>query len=531
MTGKQTNGEHAVVYARYSSRSQQETSIEGQLAAAKKYAEAKGYTIIREYCDRAKTGTNDNREAFQQMLSDCAKKQFSVIIVWKVDRFGRNREEITFNKYRAKKNGVRVEYVAENVVEGPEGVILESVLEGMAEYYSLQLSQNVQRGLLEAAKKHHVPGGGAISFGYRAAPDKTYEIEPKEAPIVKQIFDLYANGKTESEIIQYMNEQGYRTKRGGKFTRTSLTKMLKNERYIGTYIYKDIMREENVIPPIVDKDVFRKVQEMLKINRRMPSHKWSYADYMLTGKLFCGKCGSQMAGVSGTSRAGDKHNYYSCMKRWKEKACDKKNVRQDVIEPLVLDAVYSLLDDKELIQFIADKTWELYQQQDTEQAEVKALETELQDVEKGIGNLVKSIEAGIFNDIIQSRINELEAQRTALKKALAERELMQRFKLTKELILFSLEKFRDMDRTSRDNQKRLIEIFVNSIFLYDDKVTITFNYSGDKNTITLTDIEKASSSDTFSVFERACSSVEEQAALEPLRIYWFLNVFAIDIAL
>lgn len=510
MTGRKTEGEHAVVYARFSSSRQQETSIEGQLSAAKKYAEAKGYTIIREYCDRAKTGTNDNREAFQQMLSDCAKKQFTVIIVWKVDRFGRNREEITFNKYRAKKNGVRVEYVAENVVEGPEGVILESVLEGMAEYYSLQLSQNVRRGLLEAAKKHHITGGNAISYGYRAAPDKTYEIEPKEAPVVKQIFDLYANGKTESEIIKWLNEQGYRTKRGARFSRTSLTKMLKNERYIGTYIYKDIIREENVIPPIIEKDVFRKVQEMLKVNRRMPSHKWSYADYILTGKLFCGKCGSQMAGVSGTSKTGDKHSYYSCMKRWKEKACDKKNVRQDLIEPLVLKEVYALLDDKELVQFIADKTWELYLKHDNEQAEIKALQSELQDVEKGIGNLVKSIEAGIFNDIIQNRINDLEGQRTALKKALAERELMKKFKLTKEFILFSLEKFRDMDRTDRDNQKRLIEVFVNSIFLYDDKLTITFNYSSDKNTVTLTDIEKASTDGTLDVFECACSSVPER---------------------
>ena len=529
MTGKTNNTELAVVYARYSSRNQQETSIEGQIAAARQYADSKGYTIIREYCDRAKTGTNDNREAFQQMLTDCAKKQFSVIIVWKVDRFGRNREEITFNKYRAKKNGVRVEYVAENVVEGPEGVILESVLEGMAEYYSLQLSQNVQRGLLEAAKKHHVPGGNCISYGYRAAPDKTYEIDPAEAPVVKQIFDMYANGKTEFEIIRYLNDQGIRTKRGAEFKKNSLIKMLKNERYIGTYIFKDLIREENVIPPIVSKDVFRKVQEMLKVNKRMPSSKWSYTDYILTGKLFCGKCGSQMAGVSGISRSGDKHNYYSCMKRWKEKKCDKKNVRQDFIEPLVLKTIYELLDDKDIIQFIADKTWELYLKQDNEQTEIKAMQSELQDVETGIGNLVKSIEAGIFNDIIQNRINDLQDQRTALKKALAERELMKKFKLRKEIILFSLEKFRDMDRTDRNSQRRLIEIFVNSIFLYDDKLTIAFNYSGDKNAITLTNLKEAGNSDTFEVFERSCSTVEEKAAFEPLRIYWFLNVFAIDV--
>ena len=149
----QTAPERAVVYARYSSHRQGEQSIEGQLAAAKAYADARGYTIVHEYIDRAMTGRNDNRDEFQQMLSDCGKKQFTVIIVWKVDRFGRNREEITFNKYRAKKHGVRVEYVAENMGEGPESVILESVLEGMAEYYSLQLSQNVKRGYRENAKK------------------------------------------------------------------------------------------------------------------------------------------------------------------------------------------------------------------------------------------------------------------------------------------------------------------------------------------------------------------------------------------
>ena len=434
---------------------------------------------------------------------------------------------LAFNKYRCKKNGVRVEYVAENVPEGPEGVILESVLEGMAEYYSLQLSQNVRRGRLEAAKKHHVLGGANLSYGYRMAPDKTYEINPEEAPVVKQIFDMYANGKTEFEIIRYLNDAGIRTRKGSVFKKNSLIKMLKNERYIGTYTYKDVIRDEDVIPVIVDKDTFQKVQEMLKVNRRMPSHSWSYSDYALTGKMFCGMCGSLMAGVSGTSRSGDKHSYYCCMKRWKEKACDKKNIRQDMIEPMVMETVYGILDDPELIQFIADKTWELYQKQDTEQAEVKVLESDLAAVEKGISNLVRSIEAGLFSEAIQRRMNELEEQKTALKKALAERELMRKFKLTKEFILFSLEKFRDMDRTDRECQKKLIETFVNSIFLYDDKVTITFNYSSDRNTVTLTDIKKACASEQC---VRTCMPRQgREGSVRTILLYWFLNVFAVDV--
>ena len=500
MTGK---NEMAVVYARYSSTSQQEQSIEGQLAAARQYAESKGYTIIREYCDRAKTGTNDNREAFQRMLSDCAKKQFSVIIVWKVDRFGRNREEITFNKHRAKKNGVRVEYVAESLGDGPESIILESVLEGMAEYYSLQLSQNVKRGQLEGAKKHHAIGAHP-PFGYRTAPDKTYEIDPKTAPIARMIFEKYAEGSTEADISRWLNDKGYRTVRGNMYSRTSLTKMLKNERYIGTYIYKDIIREENAIPAIIDRDLFERVQGMLDKNRRMPSNRWSYSDYILTDNLYCGNCGSPMAGVSGTSKSKKKHCYYACMNKFKHKGCSKKSIRQDLIEPLVLDQINLLLHDQELFDFIVSKTWEYYQRQDQTQAEIHSLETQLADVEKGLSNLVRTIEAGIFNDIVQNRMAELEAQRSAIKKSIAEIRISEGIKLTEDRIRFFLQRFRDADTTDRKCQRRLIETFVNSIHLYDDKMTIAFNFSGQNNTVTVEDIKKATASE---VFERDCQSV------------------------
>ena len=510
MTGnKNTDGEMAVVYARFSSTRQHETSIEGQLAAAQKYAEKKGYTIIREYCDRAKTGTNDNREAFQRMLQDCAKHQFTVIIVWKVDRFGRNREEITFNKYRVKKNGVRVEYVAENVVEGPEGVILESVLEGMAEYYSLQLSQNVKRGLLEAAKKHHAPGGRAIAFGYRAASDKTYEIDPVTGPVAKKIFDMYAAGNTEFEIIRYLNKEGYHTKRGTAFNRSSLKKMLHNELYIGTYIYKDVIRDEDTVPAIVDKDTFRKVQEMLKTNKRMPSHKWSYSNYLLTGKLFCGKCGSAMIGKSGTSRSGNKHCYYGCWNRHNGKGCDKQNVRQDYIESLVLTKIHEILHNPEIFQLIIDKTWEFYLKQDTDQTELQSMQMELSNVEKGITNLVKSVENGMPFDLIKARLDELNGQKAALKKSLADRELAKGIKLNKERIEFFLEQMRDMDTDNLNARKRLIDTFVNAIFLYDDHYLITLNFSGDDNTIRIDDIEKATTDGTSEVFDCSRSSVHE----------------------
>lgn len=241
-------------------------------------------------------------------------------------------------------------------------------------------------------------------------------IDPKTAPTVKLIFDMYAAGSTVTEVIAYLNGHGYRTKAGKPFTRNSLSVVLKNEKYIGIYEYKDIIRDEDAVPAIVDKETFYKVQEMLKINRRMPSHRWSYTDYLLTDKIFCGHCGSGMTGESGFGKMGVKYSYYMCVKRRKEKSCKKKPVRADRIEELVLNEIQKLVQNEELIEFIAENTWQYYLAQDADQEQIRILQEQLADVDKSIGNLVRSIEAGIFNDAIKSRMEELEAQRTALKK-------------------------------------------------------------------------------------------------------------------
>lgn len=482
---------NAVIYARYSSHGQTEQSIEGQLAKGHEYAAAQGYTVVHEYIDRAMTGRNDNREAFQKMLSDTGKHQFQVIIVWKVDRFGRNREEIAFNKHTCKKNGVRVEYVAESLPNSPEAVILESVLEGMAEYYSIQLSQNIRRGQLESAKKCQCVGG-SVPLGYTLDSDKHFVIDPQTAPVVKKIFDLYAEGATISEITGQLNEQGIRTIRKQLFTKNSLTKLLKNEKYIGVYTYKDIVRVEGGVPAIVDKSTFDRVQELLKINRRAPSHTWTKVEYLLTDKLFCGHCGSPMVGESGFSHTGAKYSYYGCIKRRREKACDKKPVRQDWIEALVLDETVKLLHDDELMEYIIDRTWEYYQVTDKVQEEKAVLEAQLAEVDKAINNLVRAIEAGIFNAATKSRMDELDAQKAALTASLADLELTSGIRITRDHIEYFLLRLRDLDIKDRECQKRLVQTFVNAVFVYDDgRVKITYNYSGKSSTITLNQIDGA----------------------------------------
>ena len=260
------------------------------------------------------------------MLSDVAKHKFDALIVWKTDRIGRNKEEIALNKYHLKKNGIKIYYVAEMIPDTPEGIILESVIEGMAAYYSEQLSQNVRRGMKASATKAQCTGGN-IPLGYAVDKDKKFVIDEKTAPTVRLIYDMYAQGQIVSQIIKVLNEKGHRTSRGTQFTYNSLRTILKNEKYIGVYTYNNEVRIENAVPPIVSEEIFYEVQEMLKYNQKAAAHKNSKVEYLLTEKLFCGKCGAMMVGVCGTSRTGNRHHYYYCHNQ-RKKLCNKKPIQK-----------------------------------------------------------------------------------------------------------------------------------------------------------------------------------------------------------
>ena len=196
----------------------------------------------------------------------------------------------------------------------------------MAAYYSEQLSQNIRRGQRASAAKAQSTGGNR-PLGYKTGPDKKFIIDPETAPTVRLVYGLYAQGQTITQIIQALNAKGLRTKRGRPFTNNSLRTVLKNEKYIGVYSYKDEIRIEDAILPIVEPEVFYKVQEMLRYNQKAAAHKNSKADYPLTEKLFCGKCGAMMVGISGTSHTGSRHHHYYCVQQ-RKKNCDKKPVRR-----------------------------------------------------------------------------------------------------------------------------------------------------------------------------------------------------------
>lgn len=468
--------EKAVVYARYSSHSQTDQSIEGQISAAKDYAERKGYTIINEYCDKAKTGTNDNREAFQKMLKDSSKREFSVIIVWKVDRFGRNREEIAINKYKVRKNGVRVEYVAENISEGPEGVILESVLEGMAEYYSLQLSQNIKRGFLESAKKHY--SVGSLPLGYYSDNHQIL-INEEEAKAIKIIFNMYAVGKSKTEIINRLNEKNLKTKKHKSFCINSLTKILHNPIYYGVYKYKDIIFEEDIVPPIITKELFQKVQQQLKVNQ-VNGKNWIWQEYQLKSKVVCGCCGSKMFGETGTSKTGSKYLYYICKKRKQQKECGARRISAPKLDFLVINTLYELLYSEENINFLTEL---ILKNLPDSTSEIKELEYQLKESRTSLLNLTTSIERGLDYDLVKERINELSAIAKDIEDQIEQLKDKQSIQISKKQIKEFLSKILKQEIKSEKIDSIIIRIFINSVIVNEQNIIIAMNYGADQQKI------------------------------------------------
>ena len=456
---------NVVLYMRYSSDRQTEQSIEGQRRICKAFCEQQGYNIVREYVDRATSAfkDTDKRTQFQQMIRDSEKNLWNGVVVYKLDRFARNRYDSATFKAKLKKNGVRVISATENISDNPEGVILESVLEGMAEFYSKELSQKVRRGRLESANKCQSIGG-SIPLGYKVE-NKKFVIDDAGAEIVREAFSMYANGATTAEICHVFNEKGYRSAKGAEFNKNSFRAIFRNERYIGIYKYKD-MKIENGMPAIVDKETFDIVHQKLKANGAAPARSKAKVDYMLTQKLFCGHCVSSMVGECGKSANGETYHYYSCSSRKRKRDCDKRPLRKEQLERWVAENVFERLTP-ENIEILADMAMEQNRIDIEMDGVVPALEGEIKECENGIANIVKIIERGADSPALSDRINELEKQKRAAERRLAEAQ-SEVVVLEREHIVWWLSKFMDGDINDEDFKRSLLDMLVNSVTVWDE---------------------------------------------------------------
>ncbi len=392
---------NAVIYARYSSDNQREESIEGQIRECLAFAARKGYTVIRNYIDRAISGKRaDNRPDFQQMITDSTKGEFDVFIVWKIDRFSRDKYDSAKYKYMLNKNGVSVISATEPIDDTPEGKLMESIFEGFSEYYIRDLAQKTSRGMTENTLKGKF-NGGTVTFGYLIDDEKRFAKDPSAAPIVEDIFKRYANGEPIKSIVDSLNSKGVRNN-GRKLTYHFINWMLKNRRYLGEYTFKDTLNSE-AIPPLVTQEIFEKCQKRLSENRhKAASFKAVEEKYLLTGKIFCGCCGDTMSGISGTGRS-EIYRYYQCMSSKKHR-CGMKAVRKDIIENAVLSLTMKMFRDKRLIKRISDSC---YKMQNAESTELPALKKRLRENKKEIDNVMKAVKSGVITKSTKAALEKL----------------------------------------------------------------------------------------------------------------------------
>lgn len=466
----------AVIYARFSSSGQREESITGQIRDCMAFAERSGYKIIKTYEDRAKTGTNDQRPAFQQMIKDSTKHQFQAVIVWKLDRFARDKYDSARYKHQLSQNGVRVISAMEPISSSPEGVIMESLLEGMAQYYSMDLSLKVKRGNRESAMEHKTVGMRML--GYKPDDSDHFVIDQETAPIVNRIFTEYASGKMIKDIVSDLNADGLRTRKGKEWSKTSLQHILRNERYTGTYIFGDY-REENAMPAIISRDLWNECQDKIQKHRIAPAASRS-VKYLLTGKVFCGMCGSPMIGVSGTGKAGKRYFYYQDTKR-EDKSCRMKRIQKERLENAVVSFLVNQVSDDAFVNEIADRCMDYINHKKSVNAEALTLKSQYDDVVKRLKNLEDAVEHGIYNDTTQQRMLDLQKRRDDLSDALIKAEMQEPGHITRDQIVSVLQSMRG-DPSDEQYQIRMIDMFLNAAYVYpdDQKMVITINFQNEK---------------------------------------------------
>lgn len=472
---------NAVIYARYSSYRQDERSIEGQIEDCTRFAEQNEYKVVGEYIDRARSGTDaERRTEFQRMIKDSEKRAFDVILVYKLDRFARNRYDSAMYKAKLKKNGVRVVSVTEAISEEPEGVILESLLEGLAEYYSKNLAQNVTRGM-RVARQHGFFTGGTIPYGYRVEEKKLVPDET-EARVVRKVFEMYADRVPMSEIIEEINRLGFKPRAGKKFAINSFYRMLRSPKYIGEYSL-DGVEYPDIYPALVDRDLWDRVQTNLKCNSPSRSRvKPEVVNYQLTGKLFCGMCGSTMIGESGRGKGGAVYHYYTCRNRKKNHDCNKKNEKKGFIEWYVVEQTMQYVLTPERIDLIAEKLHAQYEKDCSAKkiAELEKLSKRLdKELDDCVTRLIHENDPAIQNRI-REQFTKLNEQKEDVDIDIAHLKLVEKKTFTVDQYKQWLGTFANGDPLDEAFRQKVIDTFVNSVYLFDDRIIIYYNIKGGK---------------------------------------------------
>lgn len=454
----------AVVYARYSCDNQSEQSIEGQLRVCEQYAKNNDILIVGTYIDRAMTGTNDNRPDFQRMMKDSAKKEWNYVLVYKLDRFSRNKYESVLHKRTLKENGIKVLSAMENIPDTPEGIILESLLEGMNQYYSAELSQKIKRGMNETRIKGYFQGG-CLLYGYKLDGRKII-VNNEQAAIVRYVFQQYALGTYAKDIIANLTAKGIFFK-GRPFNANNIYKMLQNAKYSGRY-YHDKELIDNMYPQIVSDELIAKVRAIADKNRY--GTRSVKMNYLLRGKLKCGHCGLPISADSVKNQQGKKFYYYKCSGRKKKlNNCQKSTVAKDTLEEFILNIVIEKMRQPAIMDTVVRTLLEIQERQQSGSSELAIMQKQKKQLEYQLENLVAAIEQGVITKTTTERLKTTEAKIEALEKQILLEQSKTTHKITESMIREYYTKMLSYEPLI------LINTLIKVITLYDDKIEITFN--------------------------------------------------------
>lgn len=393
------------------------------------------------------------------------------------------------------------------ISDDASGILVEGVLESMAEYYSVELSQKIHRGMQINAQKC-LSNGSNPGLGYKVDSERRFYVDEDEAKIVREIFHRYASGETVADIIRDLNSRKITTSLGREFNKNSLHRLLRNRRYIGMYIYKG---EETPggMPQIVDDGLFERVQNILDRNKAAPARSRGKQEYLLTTKLFCGHCKEMMTGYTGAGKHGNKYHYYICNGA-KKKVCDKKVIQKALVEERVVQACSELLTE-EKVKYIADQVYAACKK-DGDLLSARKLKTALKEADSAIENLWVALEKGQAVDMITERFHKREAEKKELEKQLAI-EIKKQSGMEYSVILSFLDYLRMLPNDNDYKRRALVNIFINAIYLYDGYFTMILN-AGNRplgiENIPLDDIEK-----TFENDDAGCSSNSQLVADAP----------------
>ena len=450
----------AVFYGRYSSDRQTEQSIEGQRRVCQEFAQSEDIRIVGEYVDRATSGTStDHREQFQKMISDSKSSNWDYVLVYKLDRFARNRYDSAVYKRELKRNGVRVLSATERITDSPEGILIEGLLESMDEYFSRELSRKCKRGIRETIIKGY--NFTRPPYGYKKV-DRHFVIDDTAADNVRRIFRMYISGATLQSIADTLNAEGHRTNQGNVFQRYTISDILHNDKYTGTHYIAGI-DEPETCPAIVSEETFNLAKSRLeKFAHNARKHKNGHV-FALTGLIKCGECGCTVVGTS----VQRKYFYYTCIARNCKPYPHNHalNVNAENVESSVIQALQGYFTE-DRVDELAERLYKIYIAQDVEKPNNK---NRLMEVEKQIQGAVAALIACPESEALQSRLQELEQQKREIQSVPTEQP-----RLTKKDFA-NFFRWLSLTLECAEDRKTFFNTIVHSATLYKDHVVIAIN--------------------------------------------------------